>query len=158
MRVENGRQETELERWDRNFTELLQELRVAQAGVQFLFAFLLTLAFTNRFGQVTAGQKTIYLVALLAAVAASGLLTAPVGYHRMLFRLGVKPRVVRTASVLAVLGLAALVVAMTCAVLLVVDVVLGGSLAVVITAGVGTFLTTLWFVLPVLQRIRFDRD
>jgi hypothetical protein len=41
---ESGHEESEDERLTRNFSELLQELRVAQAGVQFLFGFLLAVA------------------------------------------------------------------------------------------------------------------
>ncbi|MGH3389058.1 MAG: DUF6328 family protein, partial [Actinomadura sp.] len=68
------RDETELERWDRNFTELLQELRVAQTGVQILFAFLLTLPFSNGFTRTTEFQKDVYIVALLSAAAATAMI------------------------------------------------------------------------------------
>src|SRR6266536_2225411 len=73
------RQESELQRLDRNFNELLQELRVAQTGVQILFAFLLTLAFTQRFGEVTGFQGGLYYGTLVAAALATSLLIAPVG-------------------------------------------------------------------------------
>src|SRR5947209_10039375 len=90
-----GRTETVLERWDRNFSELLQELRVAQTGVQVLFAFLLTLPFTNRFERITEVQRGTYVVTLVAAAAATALLIAPVSYHRLVFRQGRKPQLVR---------------------------------------------------------------
>ena len=81
-----ARDETDQERLDRNFLELLQELRVAQTGVQILFAFLLSLAFTQRFGVLTRIQRDIYIVALLAAAVAAALFIAPVAWHRVLFR------------------------------------------------------------------------
>ena len=132
----DGRDETPLERWDRNLVELLQELRVAQTGVQILFAFLLTLPFTNRFGSSGPLAKTTYLVTLVAAATASGLLIAPVSYHRLVFRQGRKPELVRTASVLAELGLACLLVCVVGSVLLVVDVVSGVGWAAGLAAGV----------------------
>ena len=81
--------ETPDERADRNFDELLQELRVAQTGVQILFAFLLTIPFQQRFSQaVGAGLRWEYLGTLLATAIASALLIAPVSYHRILFQPG----------------------------------------------------------------------
>src|SRR2546423_4815797 len=114
-----GRRETPLERWDRNFSELLQELRVAQTGVQVLFAFLLTLPFTNRFERITGVQRGTYVVTLVAAAAATALLIAPVSYHRLVFRQGRKPQLVRTGSKPATLGLGCRLVPMLGAVLLV---------------------------------------
>lgn len=153
----DGRDETPLERWDRNLTELLQELRVAQTGVQILFAFLLTLPFTNRFGTAGPVAKTIYLVTLIAAATAAALLIAPVSFHRLVFRQGQKPELVRTASVLAQLGLACLLVCVVGCVLLVVYVVSGVAWAAGLTAGVGGVYVGLWYVLPVVRRNRWRR-
>src|SRR5918912_1518637 len=86
----DGRDETVNERADRNYAELLQELRVAQTGVQILFAFLLTLPFTQRFGVVSAGQKTIFLGTLVATVVSMACLIAPVSFHRIVFGRGLK--------------------------------------------------------------------
>ncbi len=80
------RNETPLERADRNFGELLQELRVTQTGVQILFAFLLTLAFTPRFPSLDTMQRATYVTTLLLAVVAAALFTAPAALHRSLFR------------------------------------------------------------------------
>src|SRR3954468_6047090 len=102
---ESQRDETGLERWDRNFIELLQELRVAQTGVQILFAFLLTLPFTNRFGDVSRLDTVVYVITLVSAASATALLIAPVSGHRQVFRLGRKPELVRFASRLAQGGL-----------------------------------------------------
>src|SRR5213080_2202566 len=119
----SGRDETELERWDRNFIELLQELRVAQTGVQILFAFLVTLPFTQRFSAVTPVQKTLYLGSLVAAAISMACLIAPVSYHRILFGLRQKPRLVRSGNQLLHGGLAFLLVAVIGSLFLIVDVV-----------------------------------
>jgi O-antigen/teichoic acid export membrane protein len=132
----------------------LQELRVAQTGVQILFAFLLTLPFTNRFGGSGPLVKTTYLVTLIAAAAASALLIAPVSFHRLVFRQGRKPELVRTASVLAQLGLGCLLVCVVGAVLLVVDVVSGVGWAAGLAAGVAGLYVGLWYVLPLVRRDR----
>ena len=124
--------ENERTRLQRNFAELLQELRVAQAGVQILFAFLLTLPFGARFGIVDRFDKIVYLASLFAATAAAGMITAPVAYHRMLFRRGRKAELVRSAHQLASWGLASLFVAMVGAILLAVDVAAGRAPAVII--------------------------
>src|SRR5262252_8895931 len=93
----DGRDESVLERWDRNFVELLQELRVVQTGPQILLAFLLTVPFTNRFGQADRVEKSVYAVTLLAAAAAAVLLITPAAYHRLVFRQGRKAELVRVA-------------------------------------------------------------
>src|SRR4029078_3893427 len=122
------RGETEDERADRRYDELLQELRVAQTGVQFLFAFLLTLAFTQRFARITDFQHGLYVATLMATTVASALLIGPVPMHRILFRRGLKPRLVRGAALMARGGLAMLLLAINGAVLLILDVVLTGAL------------------------------
>jgi putative flippase GtrA len=125
---------------------------VAQTGVQILFAFLLTLPFTNRFAAVTGFQRDTYAVTLIAAAAATALLIAPVSYHRIVFRRGRKPQLVRAASRLAGLGLVCLLVAMLGSVYLVLDVVLGAPVAAVIVAGLAVVYGFLWYVLPLLHR------
>lgn len=146
------RRETPLERYDRNFAELLQELRVTQMGVQILFAFLLGLAFTSRFPQVDGVQKATYVVTLMLAVLASALLVAPAALHRMLFHRHAKQRIVVISSRLAGLGLVVLALALTGSVLLVVDVVLGRVAGVVAAAGTLAMLVLLWAVLPWRER------
>ncbi|MFD3499786.1 DUF6328 family protein [Streptomyces sp. NPDC058678] len=153
-----ARNETPLERADRNFGELLQELRVTQTGVQILFAFLLTLAFTPRFPSLDTVQRTTYVVTLLLAVLAAALFTAPAALHRSLFQKGAKARIVQVSSRLATLGMGVLVLAFTGSVLLVVDVTTGrtGGLA----AGGATLLVCLglWWLLPrlVQRAVRTD--
>ncbi|MEE1940309.1 DUF6328 family protein [Streptomyces sp. TRM 70361] len=142
------RRETPLERDDRNFVELLQELRVIQVGVQILFAFLLTLAFTQRFTELDAVQRGTYLTTLLLAVASSILFTAPAALHRVLFRRGAKRLIVEVSSRLAGAGLVVLALALTGAVLLVVDVVLGRTAGIAVAAGVLVFCVAVWALLP----------
>ncbi len=146
------RDETGLERWDRNFIELLQELRVAQTGVQILFAFLLTLPFTNRFGDISDLDKTVYVITLVASATATALLIAPVSDHRQVFREGHKPALVRSASRLAQAGLATLLVAIIGAVFLVLDFVAGLGWASGLGAALVVLYLVLWYVLPKLIR------
>ncbi|WP_030147407.1 MULTISPECIES: DUF6328 family protein [unclassified Streptomyces] len=153
-----ARGETPLQRADRNFVELLQELRVTQTGVQILFAFLLSLAFTSRFGSLDSFQRVLYVVTLLLAVLAAALFTAPAALHRSLFQKGAKALIVQVSSRLATTGLIVLVFAFSGSVLLVVDVTTGrtGGFA----AGAGTFLVCvgLWGLLPRLVRRAGMRD
>jgi hypothetical protein len=152
------RDETEAERLDRNYGELLQELRVAQVGVQILFASLLTVAFSERFRQITEGQRTTYVVTLLAASAATGFLIGPVSFHRLVFRRSQKQHLVFNAHRMALGGLVCLMVAVVGAVLLILEVVLGQPEAAWYAAGVAAFFVILWFVIPVVSRIREARS
>jgi Family of unknown function (DUF6328) len=145
---EPRRDETEDEKSDRRYDELLQELRVAQTGVQFLFAFLLTLAFTQRFGQITYFQHRLYVGTLLATAAASALLIGPVPLHRTLFRRGLKPRLVEVADLMVRGGLVMLLLAINGAVLLILDVVLGGVLPFVLSGLTFAWFVIIWYVVP----------
>lgn len=95
------RRETEAERLDRNFDELLQELRVSQTGVQILFAFLLGVSFTQSFRQADSFVHIVYSVTLLLCALATALFIGPVALHRMLFGLGSKGELVKVSSRLA---------------------------------------------------------
>ncbi|MEV0637717.1 DUF6328 family protein [Streptomyces sp. NPDC050619] len=147
-----ARNETPLERADRNFGELLQELRVTQTGVQILFAFLLTLAFTPRFPSLDTVQRATYVVTLLLAVLAAALFTAPAALHRSLFQRGAKPRIVQVSSRLAAVGMGVLVLAFTGSVLLVVDVTTGRAGGVAAAAATLLVCLGLWGLLPRLVR------
>jgi hypothetical protein len=147
------RGETELQSVDRQFNELLQELRVAQTGVQILFAFLLGLAFTPRFPDLTAGQQGIYLVTLVLSAISAALLIAPVGYHRTVFRHRLRPQLVRTAHRYAVAGLVLLLLALVGGVQLAASFVLGAWASLLAAALAGLF-ATLWFVVPLVHRVR----
>lgn len=147
-----GRQETEAQRLDRNFNELLQELRVVQTGVQLLFAFLLTLAFTERFARAATYQEAVYVVTLLLTVMASALLIAPAAYHRGRFRQGVKDAVVQRSHRMARAGLATLALAISGAMLLVLSVVVPLGWAVTLAGAGLAVLWSLWFVLPAVEK------
>jgi hypothetical protein len=148
------RDETEDEKSDHRYNELLQELRVAQTGVQFLFAFLLTLAFTQRFGRITEFQLRLYVGTLMATTVASALLIGPVPMHRILFRRGLKPRLVRGADLMARGGLVMLLLAINGAVLLILDVLLAGPLAFVLSGLAIALFVLIWYVVPITARER----
>jgi hypothetical protein len=140
--------ETEKQRWDRNFADLLQELRVAQTGVQILFAFLLTLPFSNGFPKTTDFQKDVYVVALLSAAFATAMIISPVAFHRALFRQGRKPELVRYAHRMATAGLAFMLVSMVASVLLITGYLLSGWVAAVVTVVAGGWFLTFWALIP----------
>lgn len=142
------RGETPLRRADRNMIELLQELRVAQTGVQILFAFLLSMTFTERFGRIDDVQRTMYVVTLLLSVLTAGLLVGPAAAHRITFARGVKRETVLLGQRLFLTGLVTMALTLTGAVLLVLDVAVGRGFAVPVAAVVGVVLIGLWFVLP----------
>ena len=149
------RDETPLERADRNYTELLQELRVAQTGVQILFAFLLTIPFQQRFGDmVGTGLRQEYLATLLVTAAATALLIAPVTMHRILFRQGLKEELVTVADRIANVGLACLALAVLLAVFLIVSVVSASDTAFWFLGGLGVLFAVTWVVIPVWLRAR----
>jgi FtsH-binding integral membrane protein len=147
--------ESEAQRDDRNFIELLNELRVVGIGVQVLFGFLLGLPFTSRFSRLDAAQRGVYLATVTLAALSTALLVAPVAYHRLLFRRHEKESVVRTTSMLAIAGLATVGLAVSGAVVLVVTFVAPGAPAIVITGLVVCAFAGLWFALPLSRR---DRD
>ncbi len=152
-----SRNEDREEQADRRYQELLQELRVAQTGVQFLFAFLLTLAFTQRFSAITSFQKSLYVSTLIATAVASALLIGPVPFHRIVFRRGLKPRLVIGSDLMARGGLAALLLAINGAVLLILDVVVGGVLAWTLAALCFLWFVVVWYVVPLLTREQKQR-
>src|SRR4051795_1046016 len=120
-----ARAETPMQRLDRNWADLLQELRVLQTGVQLLTGFLLTLPFQSRFDQLSTLQSVVYLLTVSLAVAATGCLIAPVSLHRILFRRHARAVLVMKSHRLAVVGMLLLAGAIIGAVLLVFDVVAG---------------------------------
>src|SRR6478735_3484003 len=142
------RDETPLERLDRNWVDLLQELRVIQTGVQLLTGFLLILPFQARFEQLSLFQQNVYLLTLGAAVVATGFLIAPVSLHRFLFRQHARRVTVDVAHRLAQIGLLLLAVAMVGVVLLIFDLVLGLTGGLIAAGSVAAVLIGLWVVLP----------
>jgi O-antigen/teichoic acid export membrane protein len=150
--------EPEKRRWDSNFADLLQELRVAQAGVQILFAFLLTLPFSNGFPKTTPLQKDVYVVALLSAAFATAMIISPVAFHQALFRQGRKPELVRYAHRMTTGGLACMLVSMVSSVFLITDYLLNDVVAIVLTALVAAWFLTFWAVVPWFRHNWIDED
>jgi len=154
---DQGRDESEAERNDRNLADLLQELRVAGLGVQVLFGFLLSLPFTVRFVKLSTAQRGLYVASLLFAALSTLLLCAPVAYHRFVFRRHEKARLLRAANGLVICGLATVSVAISSAVLLVVSFVEQGSAAIAIGGTTFASFVTLWFGFPLTRRWKGGR-
>lgn len=147
-------EESHQRRLARNLNELLQELRVAQAGVQILFGFLLSIAFTERYGSADNFVRITHLITILFAACAVALLTAPAAWHRLLFRRGRREDVIEVANTFAIAGLAFLAVAMIGTILLLGEVIVGGWVAVALGAFAAVLFGMLWFVLPWRERGR----
>jgi predicted membrane channel-forming protein YqfA (hemolysin III family) len=148
--------ETRDEQLTRNVSELLQELRVAQGGVQFLFGFLLAVAFTEHYARASGLEQIVHLVAVVFATASVACLTAPAAWHRLLFRHGERPQILRAANRLTVAGLAFLAISMTATVFLLFEVVAGLATGIVITTVFAALFAALWFVLPLRIRLHDD--
>jgi len=148
----NGRNETPLERCDRNLVELLQEVRVIQTGVQVLFAFLLTAPLTARFPELSSAQRIEYFTSLLASGGAAVLLIAPTAWHRILFRCGDKEHLVVVANRFMLAGLVAVAIAMVGALLLVSDLLFAGPVTAA-TIGVAVVAVVWsWCAAPLRRR------
>lgn len=146
------RDESEAQRLDRNFSELLQELRVAQTGVQILFAFLLSIAFQRNFTKLTEAQRDLYVGTLVSAALAAVLIIAPVAAHRLLFRQHRKDTIVDVSARLAGAGLVFLAVSVVAAVFLVTSFVAGVPVAIGVTAVVAAMVVSTWALVPVRLR------
>lgn len=146
--------ETDKERVDRELLELLQELRVALPGVQVLFAFLLTVPFTQRFAQVTTFQRDVYFATLLFTAISSALLIAPSAQHRLLFRQREKKQLLVTANWLTIAGLVFLALAIIGVVMLITDVLFGTTAVVVVTVGIALPFVLAWYVYPIVRRAK----
>jgi hypothetical protein len=148
------RHETEAQRLDRNYSEQLQELRVAQAGVQILFAFLLTIAFQQRFSSISDFLKVVYIVTLGCAAISAALFIAPVAVHRVMFGRHLKDELVEFTARLSVAGLVFLALTVLGALLLIADFVVGPVTAGIMTGLMALLFGYLWYVLPVRWRDR----
>ncbi len=146
--------EDEKERVDRELIELLNELRVVLPGVQVLFAFLLTVPFSNGYSRMTDLQRDVYFVTFLATTIATVLLIAPSTYHRIMFRWGDKERMLFTANRMTIAGTAFLAVAMASAVFVITDVLFGEGVAALVSALAGLALAGVWYALPLVRRAR----
>ncbi|WP_372445133.1 DUF6328 family protein [Streptomyces verrucosisporus] len=146
------RRETEKERADRRWTELLQEVRVAQMGIQILLGFLLSVAFTERFTDLGTVDRNIYVVTVVLGSAATGTLIAPVALHRFVTGHRMKPQTVEWAARLTITGLVLLLCTVTCALLLILRVVLHNGLAWWIVGALFMWFVGAWFLLPAWAR------
>jgi hypothetical protein len=150
-----GRQpgESAKERVDRELIELLNELRVALPGIQVLFAFLLTVPFTQRFPQVTTTQRTTFFFAFINTAISSILLIAPTVIHRLEFRVGDKEQVLKISNVLTIAGTFFLAAAIISVVFLISDVLYDGWLPLVTTIVIGLLVLGVWYALPLQRRV-----
>jgi hypothetical protein len=153
-RDDAGRHETGIQRLDRNWGELLQEVRVTQTGVQLLTGFLLTLPFQQRFTTLDDVQQDIYLTDVTLAMAATALLVAPVLMHRLLFREHQRRLTVQWAHRCAILGAGLFGAALIGVATLIFDIVAGPGPAVTIGAAVALLVLALWVVTPWLAHRR----
>jgi Family of unknown function (DUF6328) len=152
---ERKRDETEIQRLDRNWNSLLQELRVVQTGVQLLTGFLLTLPFQQRFDVLSEQMRLVYLATVGCSVAATVLLIAPVAMHRGLFRRHLLQVVVSAAHRCAMAGLALLGFAMTGMTVIIFAAVSGRNAGLAAGVCALALFTAFWLITPLLLR---DRD
>ncbi|WP_221343367.1 DUF6328 family protein [Streptomyces paradoxus] len=153
--MRRGRNETEEERADRMWQELIQEVRVAQMGVQILFGFLLTVVFTEKYDDLSGTDQTIYLVTVVLGACATGALIGPVSLHRLVSGRRVKPQAVQLASRLTLLGLVLLLATTTSSLLLILRVATHNGFVPYLVAGVVAWYLLCWFVLPLWTRHRY---
>lgn len=148
------RGETEIERLDRNWNSLLQELRVEQTGVQLLTGFLLTLPFQQRFDVLSEHMRLVYLATVGCSVASTVLLIAPVAMHRLLFRRHRLQVLVSAAHRCAQAGLMLLGVALTGTTIVIFAAVSGRNAGLAAGACALVLFTVFWLVVPLLLRSR----
>ena len=149
-----GRDESEEERADRMWTELIQEVRVAQMGVQILFGFLLTVVFTPKYDGLSDANRTIYLVTVVLGAVTTGALIGPVSLHRLVSGRRVKPQAVRWASRLTLLGLVLLLATTTSSLLLILRVATHDGFVPYLVTGVVLWYLLCWFGIPLWTRYR----
>ena len=152
------RHETPTERLDRNWAHLLQELRVAQTGVQLLTGFLLTLPFQQRFDHLTHDMRVVYLATVACSVGSTILLIAPVGMHRLLFRRHQLPTLVSTAHRCAIAGLLLLGAALVGVTTVIFNAVSGPGAGLVAGSCAAVALLLFWAIMPMWQRRTDERD
>jgi predicted membrane channel-forming protein YqfA (hemolysin III family) len=150
--------ESDDERLNRELIEFLNELRVVLPGVQVLFAFLLTVPFTNQFSRITNGQRQVYFFTFLCTAAATAFLIAPSAYHRLRWREYDKERMLRTSNRLAIAGMIFLSLALVAASFLVSDLLFHATAAAIVTAAVASLFAWFWWGLPLTRKLRDRND
>ncbi len=151
---DEGSGESKKERIDRELIELLNELRVVLPGIQVLFAFLLTMPFSQRFGQITPTQKTTYFISFLCTAVSSVLLIAPSVIHRLRFREHDKEQVLKLSNKLAIFGTVFLAIAISMVVFVITDVLYGAPASIIIAVVVATLMIAVWYITPLVRRAR----
>ena len=157
-RWDADRDETEAERLDRNWSSLLQELRVTQTGVQLLTGFLLTLPFQQRFTVLDGSMRTVYLITVACSIGSTVLLVAPVGMHRVLFRRHRLDAIVSISHGCAVAGLVLLGVALAGVAVVIFDTVMGRTGAWIAGGCTLAAFVVFWFLVPLPLRRRSDKS
>ena len=142
------------ERITRELDELLQQLRITLPGVQVLFAFLLTVPFTNRFHLIDGAARDVFFLAFMATAMATAFLLAPVAYARIQFRQFDKERLVRFGTVATIAGLVLLAVALSASTYVVTQVIFSSATGAAVSAGVAIVFAVLWFVVPIVARVQ----
>jgi hypothetical protein len=150
--------EQESERLGRNVTDLLNELRVAGAGIQVMFAFLLVVPFNAGWKHASSFDEAIYFAALLCIAIASVLLIAPSIHHRLLFRQRERGYLVQVGTRLAIIAALFLALGLTSILVLISNFVFGTPAAVSVGIVAAIVVTAVWFLLPLRRRREFDRD
>src|SRR6476620_6388863 len=153
-----NRAETEAERLDRNWSSLLQELRVTQTGVQLLTGFLLTLPFQQRFTALDGTMRAVYLLTVACSLGATVLLVAPVGMHRALFRRHRLDAIVSASHICAIAGLILLGMALTGVAVVIFDTVIGREGALIAGGCTMAAFVGLWFLMPLPLRRHGDNS
>ncbi|MFI2612667.1 DUF6328 family protein [Kitasatospora sp. NPDC018619] len=152
-----GRRESPDERADRRWTDLLQEVRVAQTGSQVLFGFLLSIVFMPRFAQLGGFDRGLYVTTVVLGALATGALAAPVAYHRVFAGHRLKPELVDAAARLVAVGLMLLALTIGSALLLLLRTATGSAAAAAgITAAVMLWFVSCWLLIPVRHLHRHD--
>ncbi|MEU6305894.1 DUF6328 family protein [Streptomyces chartreusis] len=149
-----GRDESPEERADRMWGELIQEVRVAQMGVQILFAFLLTVVFTPKYDTLDDTNQAIYILTVVLGAVATGALIGPVSLHRLVAGRRIKPKAVEWASRLTFVGLVLLLGTMACSLLLILRVATDDGFVPWLVTGVVVWYLICWFALPLWARHR----
>ena len=138
--------------------ELLQELRVALPGVQILFAFLLTVPFSQGFTTLNSFQRELFFGVLLSTAVATALLIAPSAHHRLLFRMRDKENLVHVSNRLSIAGLAVLSLSLIGAILLISDILFKSPAPLIFTAATALIFAVLWVFMPLARRIRLSES
>jgi hypothetical protein len=150
--AEDKRDESQPQRLDRNTVELLNELRIAGTGIQVMFAFLLILPFNKGWAKTDDFERTVYFVTLLVVALAAFLLLAPPIHHRLLFRRGEKPWLIRVGNDMAIAGMCCVGLGFVGILILISDFVVGGAAPAIVGALAAAVIAGLWFVLPLVRR------